>query len=95
MLDGRSGAGKTSLLRVLAGLTAPEGGSVQITASTLFLPQKPYLPQGSLKNLLCYPALPTQPENELRAVLEQVGLAQLAPELATQADWQTRLSGGE
>ena len=95
LLDGRSGAGKTSLLRVLAGLTAPEGGSVQITASTLFLPQKPYLPQGSLKNLLCYPALPTQPENELRAVLEQVGLAQLAPELATQADWQTRLSGGE
>ena len=42
LLDGKSSAGKTSLLRVLAGLTAPDSGSVRLSGSVLFLPQKPY-----------------------------------------------------
>ena len=54
LLDGKSGAGKTSLLRVLAGLTAPDSGSVRLSGSVLFLPQKPYLALGSLKNSLAF-----------------------------------------
>ena len=95
LLDGKSGADKTSLLRVLAGLTAPDSGSVRLSGSVLFLPQKSYLALGSLKNLLCYPGLPTQPENDLRTALAKVGLARLNDELDAVADWQARLSGGE
>lgn len=95
LLDGKSGAGKTSLLRVLAGLTAPDGGSVRIMGRTLFLPQKPYLALGSLKNLLSYPSATPLPEDAIRTALAKVGLARLNDELDAVADWQARLSGGE
>ncbi len=95
LLDGKSGAGKTSLLRVLAGLVAPDSGSAQIAGSIMFLPQKPYLPPSSLNTLLSYPSAAPLPQNDVRAVLDKVGLAQLGDELDTQTDWQTRLSGGE
>ena len=95
LLDGKSGAGKTSLLRVLAGLVAPDSGSAQIAGSIMFLPQKPYLPPSSLNTLLSYPSAAPLPENDVRAVLDKVGLARLGDELDTQTDWQTRLSGGE
>ena len=95
LLDGKSGAGKTSLLRVLAGLTAPDSGSVRLSGSVLFLPQKPYLALGSLKNLLSYPSATPLPEDAIRAALAKVGLARLNDELDAVADWQARLSGGE
>ena len=95
LLDGKSGAGKTSLLRVLAGLTAPDSGSVRLSGSVLFLPQKPYLALGSLKNLLSYPSATPLPEDAIRTALAKVGLARLNDELDAVADWQARLSGGE
>ncbi len=95
LLEGKSGAGKTSLLRVLAGLTAPDSGSVRLSGSVLFLPQKPYLSLGSLKNLLSYPSATPLPEDAIRAALAKVGLARLNDELDAVADWQARLSGGE
>ena len=95
LLDGKSGAGKTSLLRVLAGLTASDSGSVRLSGSVLFLPQKPYLALGSLKNLLSYPSATPLPEDAIRAALAKVGLARLNNELDTITDWQARLSGGE
>lgn len=61
----------------------------------LFLPQKPYLSLGSLKNLLSYPSATALPEDSIRAALAKVGLAQLNDELDTVTDWQARLSGGE
>ena len=95
LLDGKSGAGKTSLLRVLAGLTAPDSGSVRLSGSVLFLPQKSYLALGSLKNLLSYPSATPLPEDAIRTALAKVGLARLNDELDAVADWQARLSGGE
>jgi putative ATP-binding cassette transporter len=62
----------------------------------LFLPQKPYLPIGSLKDVLSYPDMPEQhTDQDCREVLEACGLAQLTPRLLQQANWSLVLSGGE
>ena len=57
LISGPSGSGKTTLFRALAGLWPFGRGTVRIPADAriLFLPQKPYLPLGTLKNAVCYP----------------------------------------
>ncbi len=57
VIQGPSGSGKTTLFRVLAGLWPFGDGTVRIPkdADALFLPQKPYLPIGTLREVLCYP----------------------------------------
>ncbi len=91
LLEGTSGAGKTSLLRVLAGFTVPQSGEVRYSGSILFLPQTPYLPPIHLYDLLSYPQTYRLPETQIQAALQQVGLH----DLPLNCDWQTRLSGGE
>jgi putative ATP-binding cassette transporter len=62
----------------------------------LFLPQKPYLPIGTLKDALCYPdpADPV-PDKDAREALEACGLWHLSPRLNEAANWSLALSGGE
>lgn len=100
LIRGPSGSGKTTLLRAVAGLwpycqgtiTRPEGGS-------LFLSQKPYLPQGSLRDALHYPkkAGPDSAQAGGRAeqVLATVQLGHLAARLDQVDDWGRILSLGE
>ena len=98
VLRGPSGSGKTTLFRVLAGLWPFGRGRIGLPqgARVLFLPQKPYLPIGSLKDVLSYPDMPEQhTDQDCREVLEACGLAQLAPRLLQQANWSLVLSGGE
>ena len=71
------------------------GAEDSVSGSVLFLPQKPYLALGSLKNLLSYPSATALPEDAIRAALAKVDLARLNDELDTVADWQACLSGGE
>lgn len=98
LLTGRSGSGKTTLLRALSGIWPFGKGRVVVPAGTrLFtLPQRTYLPQGTLRQAICYPdMLETYPDAAVRRALEDVGLSHLEPELDEAGNWSMRLSGGE
>jgi putative ATP-binding cassette transporter len=98
VLRGPSGSGKTTLFRVLAGLWPFGRGRIGLPqgARVLFLPQKPYLPVGSLKDALVYPDMPEEHSDEAcREVLKSCGLTALLPRLGEHANWSLVLSGGE
>jgi putative ATP-binding cassette transporter len=98
MMNGASGAGKSTLFRAMAGIWPFGRGSVHIPlgARALFLPQRPYLPLGSLRRAVCYPLdASAVPEAEVHEALKAVGLATLGDRLDEQDAWDRRLSGGE
>lgn len=98
---GPSGCGKTSFLRMVSGLWPPDAGNVQRpdVGELLFIPQKPYMILGSLREQLCYPQQPQRfSDDHLRSVLEQVRLPDLVqryPDLDVKQDWPRLLSLGE
>ena len=98
LLRGPSGSGKTTLFRVLAGLWPFGHGRIGLPkdARVLFLPQKPYLPIGTLREVLSYPETPDHyTEEACREVLEACTLAHLVPRLDESSNWSLMLSGGE
>lgn len=104
IIRGPSGVGKTTLLRALSGLWPFVSGTVARPTGTaaLFLPQKPYLPLGTLRQAIYYPAnidaIPgvNSAENDAAAdMLRQCQLAQLVPRLDEEAEWSSILSLGE
>jgi putative ATP-binding cassette transporter len=97
LITGPTGAGKSTLLRAIAGIWPFGRGKVRLDGRrAFFLPQKPYIPLGSLRDALVYPDAGTDLEGEkLVAVLETVGLGHLAGDLDKVDNWAQRLSGGE
>lgn len=98
LVRGPSGAGKSTLLRAIAGIWPHGTGSVCLprTGSVLFLPQRSYIPSGSLAAALSYPGEPTQfTPDRLAKVLHTCGLGHLAAALGRVDHWQQKLSGGE
>lgn len=98
LIKGASGAGKTTLLRTVAGLWSYSEGRVHCPQqNTLFLSQKPYLPQGRLIDALYYPELaPANVDLERAArAMQQVQLGHLAHKLEQENDWMRVLSLGE
>jgi putative ATP-binding cassette transporter len=98
LLRGPSGSGKTTLFRVLAGLWPFGKGRIGLPrdARVLFLPQKPYLPIGTLREVLSYPEAPDHYTDEAcREVLEACRLGHLVPRLEDSSNWSLALSGGE
>ena len=101
LVVGPSGCGKTSFLRMVSGLWPPAVGMVQRPGAgeLLFIPQKPYMLLGSLREQLAYPLNPDRfSDEQLRHVLEQVRLPELVqryPDLDIKQDWPRLLSLGE
>jgi putative ATP-binding cassette transporter len=98
LLAGRSGSGKTTLLRALAGIWPFGSGQVTVPAGrrALFLPQRPYIPPGTLRAAIAYPDNAAgHSDAAVREALEAAGLGGLAPVLDEPDDWSRRLSGGE
>jgi vitamin B12/bleomycin/antimicrobial peptide transport system ATP-binding/permease protein len=98
LLKGESGSGKSTLFRVLAGLWPFATGRIRLPAGArpLFLPQRPYMPIGSLRAALWFPSHPEAGhDDEARAALAAVGLAAFADRLDESAHWTQLLSGGE
>lgn len=101
LVVGPSGCGKTSLLRMVSGLWEAESGSVERpkTGDLLFIPQKPYMVLGSMREQLCYPGNHNRySDDQLRHVLTQVRLEKLVqryPDLDIKQDWSRVLSLGE
>lgn len=98
LVTGPSGAGKSTFFRALSGIWPYWKGRIRLPhgARLLFLPQKPYLPIGSLRRAVCYPDDPARhSDDEVRRALKQVGLEPLAADLERSENWAQVLSGGE
>jgi putative ATP-binding cassette transporter len=95
LVSGPSGAGKSTLFRALAGIWPYWKGRINLPqgARLLFLPQKPYLPIGSLSQAVSYPEETKFQETEMQEALQAVGLGHL--DLERSENWAQVLSGGE
>ncbi|HTI56085.1 MAG TPA: ABC transporter ATP-binding protein/permease [Verrucomicrobiae bacterium] len=98
LISGPSGAGKSTLFRAIAGIWPFGRGDVRLPRDgrVLFLPQKPYLPIGTLREVVSYPTpLAGVSDAALRQALEAVGLPELVGRLDESAHWALALSPGE
>jgi vitamin B12/bleomycin/antimicrobial peptide transport system ATP-binding/permease protein len=98
LIAGASGAGKSTLLRAIAGIWPYGRGEIRLgKGPILFVPQRPYLPLGTLASALRYPRSEKTAFSipKLAAALEEVGLGSLTAELEEVRNWSQRLSLGE
>jgi putative ATP-binding cassette transporter len=98
LLAGPSGSGKSTLFRAISGIWPYGEGRIRIPegANVMVVPQKPYIPIGSLRAAVTYPAAAnTYSDEEICKALVDVRLAGLAEGLDREETWSQRLSGGE
>jgi putative ATP-binding cassette transporter len=98
LFNGPSGSGKSTLFRAIAGIWPFGSGRISVPqgARVMLLPQRPYLPVGTLLAAVSYPALPDRfGAAAVAAALTAVGLDKLAPRLDEEGHWNRMLSLGE
>ena len=96
LISGPSGSGKSTLFRTFAGIWPYSSGQVQLPLDAMFIPQRPYFPDGTLRDALAYP----QPagaysDDDLKQALTDALLPQLCSRLSDSDAWGQKLSGGE
>ena len=95
LLMGEAASGKSIYFLALAGLWPWGAGTIRLPPrdTMMFLPQHPYLPLGSLRSAISYPAAVGRfADDAIRVALVQVGLGRLAGELDQEARWARDLS---
>lgn len=98
LLSGPSGSGKSTLFRAVAGIWPYGEGRVRVpeNAHIMVIPAKPYIPIGTLRSAVTYPAVAgTYPDADIRGALIDARLGELAKELDHEEVWSQRLSSGE
>mgnify|MGYP001449085723 CR=1 FL=1 len=96
LVQGPSGSGKSTLFRALAGIWPWATGRVALPAHAMFIPQRPYFPDGALRDALAYPeAASAYTDAQLKTALNDALLPGLAERLDERDNWTQKLSGGE
>ena len=97
LIKGVSGSGKSTLLRALAGIWPFVTGKINLpkTEELMFIPQKPYIPLGSLREAMLYPGKKPLSDEELLYLLDLCQIGYLRDKLDLVADWSHVLSVGE
>jgi putative ATP-binding cassette transporter len=96
LLTGPSGSGKSTLFRAIAGIWPFASGRVERGVDSMFLPQRPYFPDGPLRDALAYPQVATAyTDQDLKQALVDAQLAPLVDQLDHVDAWSQKLSGGE
>jgi putative ATP-binding cassette transporter len=98
LVEGESGTGKSTLVRAISGLWPWGSGEIllQSGARIFLMPQRPYVPLGTLRRATTYPSSPDEiAPDVVRQALESVELGHFAPRLDEDSHWENTLSGGE
>jgi putative ATP-binding cassette transporter len=98
LVAGESGTGKSTLVRAISGLWPWGEGTVEVQkeAKMFLMPQKAYVPTGTLHRAATYPASPEQKsEKDVAEALKKVGLKHLIDRIEEEGPWDQILSGGE
>ncbi|MPM46358.1 Inner membrane ABC transporter ATP-binding protein YddA [bioreactor metagenome] len=96
LISGPSGSGKSTLMRVFAGIWPFAKGKIERPADAMFIPQRPYFPEGSLRDALAYPEPASHYSDEqFMQALDSARLPKLRARLDESSVWNAVLSGGE